>query len=496
MLLNQNHRKLARTFIVSSIFFSLSMAATVSAEQPYTAKVIQKKIEVRSGPGLDFYATDYLKSGDVIEVYQTGADGWLAIRPPHGSYSWLPAKYVELTDEPNIGKIIATDLVPKIGSSIGTQRDTHQIKLTIGELVEVIESKEVELERNRSFETWYKIAPPAGEFRWVHSREVERGNFTLPSPEVKKTATPESSIASEKRPTTNSPSSPQANWTAKEFSASPIEVVPNQRFASSAVPVSPEPISNQGPVVSDRSSTWIQSEQPVEQQLMNLELALSRQVLKPSDQWDMEDLIRQSKSLLNAGRTPLERGKARLMIEKIQQFEELRLRKVALKQGIFPQSINDSTDESAEVELATIPVRRTSLNEELETSNIKDYNITPIETDIPDLLSSIANQLPIGSGLVGSNQEIDPRFDGKGWLMPVIKRSSKKRSDGQLTPPYALTDQDGKVLQFVSPSPGVNMHRYLKQEIGIYGQKSPKGNYTRPHLTAHRIVLMSRHEKK
>lgn len=469
----------------------MSIAASASAERPYTAKVIQKKIEVRSGPGLDFYATDYLKSGDIIEVHQTGADDWLAIRPPHGSYSWLPAKYVELTNEPHVGRIIATDLVPKIGSSIGTERDAHQIKLKVGELVEVIEAKEVELENNRSFETWYKIAPPAGEFRWVHSRDVERGNFKLAPPEEKIAASSDPKDLTQQQPTTTEPTTPNANWTTKPFAVKPIEAVPNKNYASSAVPT--ETITAQtAPLVRDRSSTWIQSEQPLEKQLMELELALSRQVLKPSDQWNFGDIISQSKGLLNVGKTPLERGKARLMIEKVQQFEALRLRKIALKQGIIPQTINDSTDESTEVELATNPVRRTSLNEELDTSD----TASPIDTSITGLLSSIANQLPIGSGLAGSGQVLDPRFDGKGWLMPVIKRSSKGRTSGQLTPPYALTDEDGNVLQFVSPSPGVNLHRYLKQEVGIYGQMSPKGNYTRPHLTAHRIVVMSRHEKK
>jgi hypothetical protein len=92
----------------------------------------------------------------------------------------------------------------------------------------------------------------------------------------------------------------------------------------------------------------------------------------------------------------------------------------------------------------------------------------------------------IASVRAGADSHVDPRFDGTGWLLPV---HSRKRT----APPYALLDGDGKILQFVSPSPGLNLHRYLRKEIGIYGQKSYIPALEKRHLTAHRVVELDRH---
>jgi hypothetical protein len=83
---------------------------------------------------------------------------------------------------------------------------------------------------------------------------------------------------------------------------------------------------------------------------------------------------------------------------------------------------------------------------------------------------------------------MNPRFDGSGWLLPV---HSKKRT----APPYALLDEEGRLLQFVSPAPGMNLHRYLRKEIGVFGQTSFIESLSKPHLTAHRVVELDRHRR-
>ena len=72
---------------------------------PFTARIILPNAEVRSGPGSDskLYGTNNLKAGDVITVVQERADGWLAIRPPDGSFSWVQSKYLQriVATQPN-----------------------------------------------------------------------------------------------------------------------------------------------------------------------------------------------------------------------------------------------------------------------------------------------------------------------------------------------------------------------------------------------------------
>ena len=82
----------------------------------------------------------------------------------------------------------------------------------------------------------------------------------------------------------------------------------------------------------------------------------------------------------------------------------------------------------------------------------------------------------------------DGRFDGSGWLMPV-------HSSNQAAPPYALLNDEGFVLQYVTPAPGLNLRRYLKKEVGVIGQQSYLPALHTSHLTAHRVVMLDRHRR-
>jgi hypothetical protein len=68
-------------------------------------------------------------------------------------------------------------------------------------------------------------------------------------------------------------------------------------------------------------------------------------------------------------------------------------------------------------------------------------------------------------------------------------------STKRAAPPYALLDGEGRILHFVSPAPGLNLHRYLRKEIGIYGQRSFISSLEKPHVTAHRVVDLNRHRR-
>ena len=83
---------------------------------------------------------------------------------------------------------------------------------------------------------------------------------------------------------------------------------------------------------------------------------------------------------------------------------------------------------------------------------------------------------------------VDPRFDGTGWLFPVYSRQ-------RVAPPYALLDDEGRIVQFISPAPGLNLHRYLRKQIGVYGEKSFAAGVNKPHVVAHRVVDLDRHRR-
>jgi hypothetical protein len=103
---------------------------------------------------------------------------------------------------------------------------------------------------------------------------------------------------------------------------------------------------------------------------------------------------------------------------------------------------------------------------------------------------------PFGSGQSNSAAAATtPNFDGRGWLMPLVSRKGGVSAGRQYMPPYVLTDQQGNILQFVTPAPGVNLHRYVQQEIGVFGQRRSFDHLQQPHVTASRIVQLDRHRR-
>ena len=134
---------------------------------PYVAYVVADDVYVRSGPGRDYYPTQKLGKTDSVEVYRHDPGGWLAIRPPEGSFTWVSSRFVEPTEK-GIGKVTEENTVARVGSQFSSIRDVIQVRLEKGELVQILEAA------NNGGQTWYKISPPSGEFRWISADYVDR----------------------------------------------------------------------------------------------------------------------------------------------------------------------------------------------------------------------------------------------------------------------------------------------------------------------------------
>ncbi len=134
--------------------------------------VISQNAEVRSGPGREYYATQPIAAREQVQVFGAQA-GWLAIRPPEGSFSWLRADDLRFQPAADANSGLSTALIrgsgviSQIGSQLTGDRDVWQIELKKDELVYV-------LGRDAEDPDWVKIAPPAGEFRWIRETDVRR----------------------------------------------------------------------------------------------------------------------------------------------------------------------------------------------------------------------------------------------------------------------------------------------------------------------------------
>jgi len=151
-------------------FLLVAQAAGEETIFPYKAWITANDVYVRSGPGQTYYPTDKLQEGDEVEVYRHDPGGWYAIRPPEGSFTWVSGKF--LTQGGNNLAVVTEDgVAARVGSRFSDIRDVIQVRLHKGEVIELLDVKEVGTGPDR--QTWYKVAPPSGEFRWVFGKYVD-----------------------------------------------------------------------------------------------------------------------------------------------------------------------------------------------------------------------------------------------------------------------------------------------------------------------------------
>ncbi|MBN1911646.1 MAG: SH3 domain-containing protein [Pirellulales bacterium] len=357
----------------------LMAASALGGAFPYKAYVTADDVYVRSGPGQDYYPTDKLKAGQEVEVYRHDPGGWCAIRPPQGSFTWVSTRYVQPTGD-GLARIAGADVAARVGSRFNDTRDSVQVRLHEGELVELLEPKGFDPNQKR----WARIAPPSGEFRWVHRRFVDPD---YPVDGVRKAPPEESPMLRHAR----RPSGSSDDWSGRG------------------------------------SSSIAASGTAFQQQLDAADLALSAMVAKNPNSWHFNALLNEAEALHEQAGTAVERGRARVLLAKIDRFADLKRRQ---------DSVNSL--------LARSP-RRLERTAQRPARPLSDPT--------------------------------DDRYDGTGRLTRVT--STKEGA-----PRYALVDQRGAVRYYVTPSPDLQLRHYEGRWIGVTGQRAYVYEQQTPHLTA------------
>ena len=126
---------------------------------------------ILASPSQDAYQTGVVSRGDEVEIYFKNEKGYCAIRPPQGSFSWVNGKFIELESD-GYGRVVSpsSKAVPsRVGAPTPKASSVAQIGLKPDQRVRILEKTQLQ---NGS--VWYKIAPPPGEFRWVHESNLSR----------------------------------------------------------------------------------------------------------------------------------------------------------------------------------------------------------------------------------------------------------------------------------------------------------------------------------
>jgi len=368
---------------------SIDLVALASEDLhfPYTAYITADDVYVRSGPGQNYYPTEKLAAGATVEVYRHDPGGWYAIRPPEESFSWVSARYLTAGAD-GLAVVNGEEVAARVGSRFSAIKDVIQVRLQKAEVVEVLGTEMDESGTKR----WYKIAPPSGEFRWISGRYVDRESV------------------------------PIGVRQAGGADASPLSNAPE-----SAVPAVPDPVPEEGGeatvsapprVATQYTPDTLRSLGPEEfrNELEQIDLELSAMVAEEPTVWYFDRLQLRAEQLLREAQTAVERGRARILVDKISQFADLKRR---------------------HHEVA-------ALREQTDRSNQRWAQLSPMQSP--------------GT----THATVDPRFDGTGQLTRVT--SAKPGA-----PQFVLLDEQGQPACYVTPSPGLNLRYYVGQQVGVNG---------------------------
>lgn len=412
---------------------------------PYRAYINANEVYLRSGPGQNYYPTEKLHYGAEVEVWRHDPGGWYALRPTASSFSWVSAEFLSPTDD-GLAEVIGDRVVVRVGSDFSDVRDVIQIHLNRGEEVEVLEAKR--FGAGPAAQTWYKIAPPAGEFRWVHGKYVDRD--LAPTEDRRRQPSRNRLIRDDDDyardeiddESAERDSARQAGYTEPQdedgggFRS-------RGRYDDGVAPINEDELDadhessdehkpdRRGALPATSSSTGVgtrtQRAQELDRELDDLNLALSRMVSEEPTAWSFGELREQAEAALERGSTAIQRGRARLILSKIDRFEDVKRR---------TQDLEEAITETERLEtIASARARRTA----------------------------------------------SPRFDGVGRLARV-----RSRTPG--VPSYALTDPAGAVRYYVTPAPGVNLQNYVGREIGVSGSVGYIPELKGRSVTAQRVM--------
>ncbi|MEX2140217.1 MAG: SH3 domain-containing protein [Pirellulales bacterium] len=422
------------TCVIALLGCLASLAAAAEQEFPYTAYVARREVAVRSGPGRNYYATDKLPAGDEVEVYRH-EDDWCAIRPPLGSFSWVKSDDVRIGRD-GIGIVLAEGAASRIGSNASEFRDVIQVRLERGEEVEVLDA--VQVSNDNGVEFYCKIAPPSGEFRWVHKDDISReqpgpnlrDDADLAAPEERASRIPNTEPAAEERA---GASDRWGSWVRARRSSG------DRSDALAADAIEHRPASNRSRSIALTSSDevapadsdvkTVHQNEAALSEVEQIDRELSRIVVKDSSQWDLDAVRRRADDALAQATNVADRRKLGDLQDRIARFDDIRKRSVTLHGG---ESLRNSQSHPAE----TQPRAST-------------------ESDLA-------------------------RYDGIGKLTPVVSQRPG-------APRYALVNRANEVVTFVSPAPGVNLRSFEGEYVGISGQRGYMPELKKPHVTALRV---------
>jgi hypothetical protein len=531
--------------------------------QPYMVYVDQEGVIARCGPGGDYYRTDPLRHGQALEVYVETEDGWLGIRPPENSFCWLPADAIKLSPGQDFGIVVEENSLAWIGTHLGkANKYLWQVQLSKGEEVAILGRAQREGPDGQP-KLWFRIVPPAGEFRWVHRdqvvenpemliRDKPKPNSQLALGQPTLAPEPESFVDAESRTAENFDRDIQrlatrtrsrddlrddADFQDPQYDREPPLPTPKvslaQGSSQSLNPVRPFEMSVIGSGVDPNINAIAEAnnEEVVRAYEAPLVAFTSRPTMRSIGEPDASPGLEQPE-LVDAfeGRGASRRSTAPTQ-QPLSQMTQLANQhrasqqllvdqsRVAIPAAVVPVSntiassrSNDRSVDALQLELSRLMSRsapavdvepvlaaateqsRTGKTESdrqrasmiveraqqyRQVANRRDRESFTAPSSLPPLTSYPE---PILSGIV---PRVPTSEDSPAEMVGFLVQVFSSRPD---SPPFALTDKQGRTIFYVSPAPGVNLRRNLNQYVTVRGSAGYATGLDTPHVIASGVV--------
>ena len=423
-----------------------------AAELPVNVQVAAEHTYLRSGPGDDFYPTERLVQGAVVEVWAIDEGGRCAVRPVTGSFSWVRASDVAREPVEAASGVVVTDgAVARVGSQLNDLRHVTQVALEAGERVRIIEA--VTVPSGRHAGDWLRIDPPSGEFRWARGEDL-----ALPAalaPVVTPGAETEAAGFA---------AAGDALAAIRDAGAAVTQAVAEVDAAATPEPRPIEPPTGLGRLLTGWLPRGTNVFDPAAaavptavsagaaavsgDELADIDLALSLAVTGPSDTWNLTALRERLRLAAARSQSQGERTRAEAIDARLTRFEEIQARQRALAAG-------PASDPS--------PLRLGGM-----WSSLSALGSRPIRPGV----------MPGGKPAGGQPTWTPPdQMETTGRLATVISR----RPDA---PRWAVVDDHNNVIAFVTPQAGVNLAPLVGQQVSVRGAKGYMPEYKRPYLVA------------
>ncbi len=484
--------------LVCSLFGLTERLSAESRQPPYDAVIVDDDAYARSGPGKEYYPTSRFRKGDRVVVMRHDRGGWYMIQPPPGSFSWIRKEFVRHTGDR--GVIISEgQVVVRAGTSFGDDHFVEQRRLRKGEEVEIIGEKTLNDERGDV--AYFKIKPPAGEYRWIPGAKVIASDQQLAGGTKSRNADPftnetesghrvrdpnvapvdlsQLESADETAPLESNPSSSPAKEVSRQVSQSKSLDDPSNESSPPARSGHESNSDSHFQTVTDSSG----DESDLANRMRILDEQFQQMIRQDTRDWDFVGIEQGLRELQQHDEVSTAATRRLAQIDQYKQdYQE------------FQRITDETTRRDAELVEAqkaattTMPAR---VPAPTPAATSRPMNARPGPAPQPNLLrqqprpqrtlSPPRRTQPPSTGHGQPGRSVAPSqktFNGAG----IIQRSTSNQSGA---PKHVLVHPDGHVLAYLQGD-GVELEKYLGESMGLQGERA-----FRPDLQSDFMVVKS-----